>query len=722
MRKNPVFLLILIIISTSSVGQPVSQSEVDAKRISDLRNTDLAASIELAESLWSIKQPSQHLEIGLELARSYAKSNLFEKVISISDNLLSEESISPKLKAQVLIQRFQAMTKLENWENQSAYIQQANQMSHDIGSNKLRSKLNEVIALLKYAQFDLADAELYFELAIKDKKQQEDKELAGLFRNLGVMRAQQGKLPGATSAMLDAMRTYESIGAEIPASLLSNLGGLSIYLEDWDKAIEYLERAVAVADHKKIGTTSYFSNLGTAYLGKGESQRALANFKYSLKISESLGKKNPTALNNIGYLLSEQELLQEALIMFQRAEKIYTERGRDEHLAIALKNIGETWIKLKNRLKAAKYLHRSYELYQTKNFRPKQIELFPVMIDNLEALGRNADALKFMREYKNLNDEMVNVDSKERIAELQSAFELEKKEKELIASERELANLEHNKVLKDKAFIELQMAEKELRNIRQGLIFVVGVLIVIGLILFKTNRFRAKTNQILRQKNDLIKGQHLELTQLNKQLEQQSQRDKLTGLHNRRYLTQYLEKYTAKLSRSIQDDHGKQQLVIMIDLDNFKQINDQFGHSVGDQVLCSFAETLQSCGRESDVQVRWGGEEFLWFCPDTPIEEAGNLCERLKRKFSDSPIEINGERINPTCSLGFAPFPIWGNPATDWEATVKVADSALYEAKYAGRNLWIGFYPDESTLHSNIDKNDFKKLIKDGRLVRLQSN
>ena len=109
--------------------------------------------------------------------------------------------------------------------------------------------------------------------------------------------------------------------------------------------------------------------------------------------------------------------------------EIYQKQGHDENLAIAKKNLGETWIKLNNREKAADYLNESYLLYQNKDFLPKQLELYPILIDNLEALGHTAKALKLMREYKQLNDEMVTVGSKSRISELQTAFDIEKNTK-----------------------------------------------------------------------------------------------------------------------------------------------------------------------------------------------------------------------------------------------------------------------------------------------------
>ena len=173
------------------------------------------------------------------------------------------------------------------------------------------------------------------------------------------------------------------------------------------------------------------------------------------------------------------------------------------------------------------------------------------------------------------------------------------------------------------------------------------------------------------------------------------------------------------MARSYRAGRIPQQLIIIIDLDNFKSINDSYGHATGDLVIKAFANVLRMCGRESDVLARWGGEEFLWYCTDASLDEGVKLCERVRAMFDETPIEIDNNVLNVTCSLGFAPFPIWGDPKQDWDESLKIADAALYDAKNSGRNTWVGFKANlESKSNGNIEL-DIPQLIKDNALVRL---
>jgi len=691
----------------------------DLEQITSLRKTDPKAAVTLSESLWQKTDQSKDLSLGLELLFSYAKANLDQQVIQHADDLLAKSGLTENQTADILIERLIGMKRLKLWDEQDSTIAKVDTLLEKLDDPVKRSRLFEMIALLKYNQFLLADADMYFDKAIKARGEEISRKVAGLYLNLGVMRAQLGKLADATDAMLKSVRTFEAIGETVPADLLGNISGLYIYRKNWDKAIEYSKMAIEVSGSESLSSVSLLNNLGTAYIGKKRDDKALSTFQKSLKISDSHDKDNPGALNNLGYIFNKQRDYRKALEYFERASEIYQSSGKEELLAIAKKNLGETWVHLKDRKRAANYFEDSYQVYIVKDFRPKLIELYPVMIDNLESLGREKEALKLMYEFKQLSEEMVNVESNERIADLESAFELEKKNRELLKSERELADLERNKVIAEKAVVELELAQKEEENLRVGLTFVVGTLFVIGLLLLRVNRFRARNNQILEEKNSQIEGQHKELQTLHEELKKQSLKDELTGLKNRRYLNQFLEKQIARMNRTLKDGASKQQLIIMVDIDNFKSINDRYGHSAGDKVLRAFADVLRSCSRESDVLARWGGEEFLWFCADTSISEAKSLCERVKRLLSESPIDIDGEEVYTTCSFGFAPFPVWGNPSCDWEDSIKIADLALYEAKHSGRNRWVGF--DVKSIPALEDRENFDlgKMISSGNIDRL---
>ncbi|MDG2522248.1 PleD family two-component system response regulator [Caulobacter segnis] len=159
--------------------------------------------------------------------------------------------------------------------------------------------------------------------------------------------------------------------------------------------------------------------------------------------------------------------------------------------------------------------------------------------------------------------------------------------------------------------------------------------------------------------------------------------DQLTGLHNRRYMVGQLG---ALVTRAVRG--GEPVAAMMIDIDHFKQINDTFGHDVGDEVLREFAVRLASNVRAIDLPCRYGGEEFTVIMPDTRIEDAERIAERIRTHVAGSPFRVAGgtELLTATISVGVAAT----LDETDTpEALLKRADSAVYEAKASGRNRVI---------------------------------
>jgi diguanylate cyclase (GGDEF)-like protein len=198
-------------------------------------------------------------------------------------------------------------------------------------------------------------------------------------------------------------------------------------------------------------------------------------------------------------------------------------------------------------------------------------------------------------------------------------------------------------------------------------------------------------------------------------LEEASLSDPLTGLRNRRFLAQHIETDAALAYRQHEgpptdsgdgapagaDPHPgagptspETDLVFFLaDLDHFKQINDQHGHSAGDAVLVQTAQRLREVFRDADYLVRWGGEEFLIVARATGRGHAPELAERARARVGGTLFELpDGSRVPCTCSVGFAAFPLsLRHPrALNWSQVIDVADDALYTAKRAGRNQWCG--------------------------------
>ena len=161
--------------------------------------------------------------------------------------------------------------------------------------------------------------------------------------------------------------------------------------------------------------------------------------------------------------------------------------------------------------------------------------------------------------------------------------------------------------------------------------------------------------------------------------------DVLTGWHNRRYLNVRLHE---ELARARRDGTGL--VCLMLDLDHFKRVNDNWGHAAGDEVLREIAQRIESQVRASDVAARFGGEEFVVLMPNSDIGSALLLAERVRHAVSGSPIDLpNGESLTVTTSIGISrvqPAPEAEDLKNVGESLIARADVALYAAKAAGRD------------------------------------
>lgn len=160
--------------------------------------------------------------------------------------------------------------------------------------------------------------------------------------------------------------------------------------------------------------------------------------------------------------------------------------------------------------------------------------------------------------------------------------------------------------------------------------------------------------------------------------------DTLTHLYNRTYFNQVLE---VEFKNSLQN---RQPLsIIMVDIDHFKAINDQYGHDEGDRALIHIASLLKGSLRKHDIVARFGGEEFLIVLPKAIMKDAVVIAERIRKSVETTPLSGSKEKIHLTISLGIASIPaIWPESKEEF---IKCADTALYEAKEKGRNR-VCFY------------------------------
>ena len=171
-------------------------------------------------------------------------------------------------------------------------------------------------------------------------------------------------------------------------------------------------------------------------------------------------------------------------------------------------------------------------------------------------------------------------------------------------------------------------------------------------------------------------------------LAEASNRDGLTGIYNRRYLEELLNKEFSRAQR-----YSSMMALIMLDIDHFKRVNDVHGHLAGDEVLRHTATRLRECLRDIDTFARYGGEEFVVVLPETPVEGALVVAERLCHAMASSPVTIGDLELPVTISLGVS---LWVPGIPRYEELIRRADTALYQSKAGGRNRVTLYHEDNA--------------------------
>ena len=219
------------------------------------------------------------------------------------------------------------------------------------------------------------------------------------------------------------------------------------------------------------------------------------------------------------------------------------------------------------------------------------------------------------------------------------------------------------------------------------LIFATAILLNVFFVISSLEKkVLARTNELqdtvkkLTTTQKLLEETNEALLESNKQLDLSARTDSLTGLNNRRYMT---EKTTEEFARFLR--HGKVFSLAIADIDCFKAINDTQGHLIGSSVLKSVADDLRGVVREYDIVARWGGDEFLFLFPETDLEQARIVAERIRQKIAEKIYLYDHIELNVTMTFGVSSI----RSGDSEDDLMKRADKALYEGKNAGRNCVV---------------------------------
>jgi diguanylate cyclase (GGDEF)-like protein len=192
-------------------------------------------------------------------------------------------------------------------------------------------------------------------------------------------------------------------------------------------------------------------------------------------------------------------------------------------------------------------------------------------------------------------------------------------------------------------------------------------------------RENLQLQQQLSEAKFLLKKKDVELKAVIAQADEVSHTDALTFLHNRRQILNLMQSEVNRAER-----YGTPLSISMIDIDHFKNVNDTFGHTVGDKVLVHIAKLLRQGVRDTDSVGRYGGEEFLVLLPNTNLKKAADQAARLCACVREDEIPVK-KKVHLTISIGIAQYRVGEE---NWQNLLTRADTAMYKAKHAGRDRW----------------------------------
>ncbi|MBK1889922.1 diguanylate cyclase [Undibacterium sp. 14-3-2] len=281
-----------------------------------------------------------------------------------------------------------------------------------------------------------------------------------------------------------------------------------------------------------------------------------------------------------------------------------------------------------------------------------------------ENAGMYKEALLALRQQQSFSNELFRSDRSKTVAVLQEQFNAEQRQKQI-----EL-------LAKDNA-----LKDADIRNHRlQQIVTLLGAVLTVMAGIFIYWLYRR------------VKRINLQLQEANSQLEFHAVRDPLTGLHNRRSFLDMMKVRSGQGTERRDVNPENPDTIILLDIDHFKQINDGLGHAAGDAVLMEVAHRLRSVVRDTDMVLRWGGEEFLVFAPKSTAEQIAALVTRVLHVVGAEPIQAGHQQIQTTMTAGFISLPFSGIPEEQfgWEKVLQIADMALYLGKANGRNRAYG--------------------------------
>jgi diguanylate cyclase (GGDEF)-like protein len=572
-------------------------------------------------------------------------------------------------------------------------------------------------------------------------KLQNDKETIALMQVDDVFKLRDAGQFDAAIAKLDDIAKVVK-GSTKPENLMRleiSYGAIYQSASKFEQALGHYLEALRLTDQlsqrKSLAKIRRLATLASLYLIMQNPEQTLIVTNDALALSSEVDSPRLIASlrQNQAMALGDLTRYPEALVAYERALKAAQDANIPKMEALILSNMADLHLRTHNFAQAestarkalakAEFVQDETSIFNAKanigfalggqgKISQAMVFLLPVLKHSRD-LGDKADveatvgeisrmyehakmykeALEYTREQQKLSNELFRTDRSKTVAALQEQFDADQRKKqiELLAREN-------------------QIKDADIKNSRlQQIVTLLGAMLTImgGFFIYMLYRKVKQTNQ--------------RLEEVNQQLEFHSVRDPLTGLYNRRSFLEMMKVRSEDTSpERREDDNASPDCLIIMDIDHFKHINDTWGHSAGDAVLVEVAKRLRSAVRDSDMTLRWGGEEFLIYAPKTQPALLMSLVDRVLKVIGSTPVLVGNNAIPVTVSAGYISLPFSGVPesACNWEKAMQLADMALYMGKVNGRNRAYGLLsllvPYEQAL-PELER-DFSAAIKQGMI------
>ena len=486
---------------------------------------------------------------------------------------------------------------------------------------------------------------------------------------IGVTARSRGQLEEALGSLQDALTMAESAGnAYRRSSALYQLSNLYLALKQPQNAVDASRQAYQFAE--LAGSTPGMVKARMAESAALEILEDPARELAAMEEALALARKSQSqvgesmALINLADIRLRRKEFNDALNLSRQSLALAIEFNGAGSIATSKANIGFALFGLGRAAEGKRFADEALAEYERTGATAEIATLLAEYSQYLEKAGDYKTALTFNHRERKLYEEMASAAHQRSVLEMQEKYESEKSRREI-----ELLNRQNA----------LNSAELENQALHERVWWLFTAVFAISLVVIAVFYRKLRVNNGL-------------LAQKNRELSVRSSRDPLTALYNRRYFQDFMRDAPNRQERRRRGEADQPiHALLLIDIDMFKQTNDRYGHAAGDAVLVVVARRLRETLRETDMIVRWGGEEFLVFVPATGADKLDEIAARVMAAVASEPIVYQGNCIRVTASIGYAPMPLPPEDITlPWERAISLVDMALYMAKLHGRNCAYG--------------------------------